>query len=178
MGVLLMAWTVRLAPWLRLLAGWSENEHLEFHVALQGLVALTIVAVMTWIGRTRSVDLGLGSLRLGRDLFIGLATVIPAYIVNILASLVMVAVILVFGEQNLDSIAKEKIPTIEFVGGLNPVIVLPLMALVGLYEEVLFRGFLMGRFYNLFRRQWLAISVSALLFGLAHAPTQGWMGAG
>lgn len=52
-----------------------------------------------------------------------------------------------------------------------------MMVFVALWEEVVFRGFLLTRLYVLFRRWWAAILVSSVLFSWGHV-YQGWVAVG
>jgi membrane protease YdiL (CAAX protease family) len=57
---------------------------------------------------------------------------------------------------------KETIPPASI-----PALIL-MMVFVSVWEEVVFRGFLLTRLYTLFRRWWVAVIIGALLFAVGH----------
>ena len=139
-------------------------------------VAVALVAAVTVAGRSTPAGLGLVRSQLGRDLGIGFLVVIPAYCWTAVVSIVLTVLAAHFSDQPLETIAEQKMQMLEMVGTISPLMVVPLTLFVGLYEELLFRGFLLGRLVSLTRSTTLAVVLSSLAFGLMHLPSQGVVG--
>ena len=145
-------------------------------IACNGCVAVVLVAAVTVAGRSTPAGLGLVRGRIGRDLGIGFLVVIPAYCWTAVVSIVLTVLAAHFSGQPLETIAEQKMPMLEMVGTISPLLVVPLTLFVGLYEELLFRGFLLGRLVSLTRSTTAAVVLSSLAFGLMHLPSQGVVG--
>jgi membrane protease YdiL (CAAX protease family) len=77
--------------------------------------------------------------------------------------------------KDVESLAKERSHLFEIVPHMALWQTILLSAFVGVHEEVLFRGFLLGRMRAFFRSNLAAVFVSSLIFGLPHV-YQGTMG--
>lgn len=145
-------------------------------IVCNGFVAIALVAGVTVAGRSTPAGLGLVRGRIGRDLGLGFLVVIPAYCWTAVVSIVLTVLAAQLGDQPLETIAEQKMQMLEMVGTISPLMVVPLTLLIGFYEELLFRGFLLGRLVSLTRSTTLAVILSSLAFGLMHLPSQGVVG--
>jgi membrane protease YdiL (CAAX protease family) len=143
-------------------------------VVASGIAVLAAVAVMTALGGSART-LGLGAGRVGRDLAAGLLAVVPTYALAIGVTAPLAALSIWAGGESLESLAAAKRPIVDVVSGIDPLLVLPTALFVAFYEEVAFRGFLLGRLATVAGRSAGAIG-SALAFGLLHYASQGWLG--
>jgi membrane protease YdiL (CAAX protease family) len=77
--------------------------------------------------------------------------------------------------KDVETLAKERSRLFEIIPHMALWQTILLSAFVGVHEEVLFRGFLLGRMRAFFRSNVAAVFVSSLIFGLPHV-YQGTMG--
>lgn len=170
---------------------------LVFAVALQGIPALLVVAALLARRREPWSSVGLGRAPLGRTLGQGLLAALACY----LAQPLVVSVYLLATGQPPEALAAQKADWLGEFAALPGAAIFPVAAFVGLYEEVLFRGFLQSRLLVLAAapaspaspaassaqrplpgeaRPWdpraaAVVALSALLFAVGHA-YQGLLG--
>lgn len=72
----------------------------------------------------------------------------------------------------LDEMGKNKEQLIELIPAMHPLWFVPMMLAVSVYEEVLFRGFIMTRLRRTFGGWTLAVIINTLLFTVAHVGDQ------
>jgi len=104
---------------------------------------------------------------------------------GIYAANIVLTIAYVTTRGNLEAVAAHRASWLGVLAGLPLGSILPLAAFVGLWEETVFRGFLLGRLRAAIpvsdtpgarlRRDMLAVVVSALLFGAGHG-YQGLLG--
>jgi len=164
---------------------------LVFAVALQGVPVLLVVAVLLARRREPWSSVGLGRAPLGRTLGQGLLAALACY----LAQPLVVSVYLLATGQPPEALVAQKADWLGEFAALPGAAIFPVAAFVGLYEEVLFRGFLQSRLLVLAAapaasparsplpgeaRPWdpraaAVVALSALLFAVGHA-YQGLLG--
>lgn len=140
-------------------------------LALQGVLALLGV---WWLLAQRGQgwrQIGLRWPRV-RDLFLGLWALLLIFTVNLVVNLVSSA----FAPETLEEHQQGLAQVAGLLTGeVSPIAIAATMLLVGLYEEVLARGFLLARCRALLRGTWGPVLLSSALFGLGHF-YQGWFG--
>ncbi len=127
-------------------------------------------------------SLGLGHQRLGATLGWSLLGFIGTYVVN----LVLIGAYLA-AHGNLEAIAAHRAIWLGSLAELPTEVILPLAAFAAIWEEAVFRGFLLGRLrasmpvrdsrIARLRRDMLAVVATGLLFGAGHG-YQGLLGVG
>ena len=145
-------------------------------VVANGCVVLTLIVLVTVLGGSSHRDLGLRGSGVVRDLGLGFLAVVPAYCWTAMLSVALAVLAAQFTETSLEAMAEDKLQMLTLVAGVSPLMVVPLTLLIGLYEELLFRGFLLGRLVKLTGSVPVSIILSSAVFGLMHLPGQGWMG--
>ncbi len=110
-------------------------------VALQGVPVLLVVAALLARRREPWSSVGLGRAPLGRTLAQGLLAAATCY----LAQPLVVSVYLLATGQPPEALAAQKADWLGEFAALPGAAIFPVAAFVGLYEEVLFRGFLQSR---------------------------------
>lgn len=148
-------------------------DHPLLSVLLTGLVMLLPVLAFSVRDRTWRESLGVGPLPWSRLAGLSALGVIGAYGLNVVASLVFLAF---FG--GLKDLATARAGWMAKLADLPAPIIVPLVLFVGLWEEVVFRGFLLGRLRAALplgsgpdaarRRDVLAVVAVSLCFGLGH----------
>jgi len=155
----------------------APGMHVYAQVFLNGVVAMLAVwlAVRGQPGIRDS--LGLATDNIGREIGWGVLMVIPCYMANIIVSVLYVLA----SRTDIMDIASDRLENMEVLAELAAVSVVPISIYVGIYEEILFRGFFLTRLRRLFggpqsaRATALAILLSSAVFGLAHV-YQGTLG--
>lgn len=149
---------------------------LPVQVALQGTLTLLLIAVLTALGPSTAENLGLRRSGVLREVGVGALSLIPIYGAALCVSwMAMLLRVLVVGES-LESIYQSKEPIFSAVATVPLAAVLPLALFVGIYEELLFRGFLLGRTAAMIRSRTAVVILNAIAFGLLHYGSQGWFG--
>jgi membrane protease YdiL (CAAX protease family) len=131
---------------------------------LIGTVGLGSVAVVLYARGQSPGTIGLGRPTLRRTL-LGTLAAVPACYVGVVASVTLY----VFAAGiDLAGVVQERGEFFEMVPDLSLGTLLIFTLFVGLHEEVLFRGFVLGRFCALFGHPAIAVLASGLIFGLLH----------
>lgn len=140
-------------------------------LALQGAVILAGIGLLL-----RLRGLGWRDLALGRPRLLDLARAPLALILILLMNGLLMVAVLQFNPSLIES-HQERLSGVA--GFLAQDLPLPLIAfamlIVGFYEELLARGFILQRSRVLLSGYWGPVLLSALLFGLGHF-YQGWLG--
>ncbi|HEV7732251.1 MAG TPA: CPBP family intramembrane glutamic endopeptidase [Candidatus Binatia bacterium] len=170
-GVLLAAMVAWFGPWGRALV---EMPSATAMIVATGMLLLAIVAALAAAGGTLD-RLGLRGWPHADDVRYGLWLVLPTYATAGLAALAATGLTIVLGSESIEGIVAAKEPVVNMIADLDPWTMLPIALFVGLYEEVAFRGFLLPRLAGVLPG-WLAVLLAAFAFGLAHLPSQGWIG--
>jgi membrane protease YdiL (CAAX protease family) len=148
----------------------SEVGHVPKAMLLPALAlrALGAVAIVTVLARRRGLSarsVGLAWSSAAANIAIGLAVLVVVY--GLIALIMMLFWLLwpaVVGdmEENARRI-------MEVVPNLRPVEFVPVTALIGVYEELLFRGFLMTRLRRATGGWTIAVVLSTVIFTALHA---------
>ena len=173
------------------------------HVALTGALAMTLVVIATWRDESRTLSLGLVRTPVGAALGWGLAGVVASYVLSTVAVGIYFAVS--WFVSTIPSASTHLSHVVDTAGPLSPsggvvgrelankaewasqlariplVWALPIAVFAGAYEEILFRGFVLGRLRVALgrlqprRRDVIAVLSSAALFSAGHG-YQGGLG--
>jgi membrane protease YdiL (CAAX protease family) len=158
---------------LGVLSGRTASATLVVHVALTAAVAGVLVAVALAREPDKSRALGLVSVRPSAAIGWGLFTAVAAYVAQTAAALFYLAIT---RTSLVDEVANKTKWTSK-LAVIAPGWIVPLVLVVGFYEEVLFRGFLLGRLRLALQGTWgesrrelgAAIVISSALFAAGHA---------
>ena len=131
---------------------------------LIGAVTLAIVAVMLMARRQKASCLGLGKTSFAKTIGLAAATIPTCYV----SVLVTVSLFLVLSGTSIDGLVQERAAFFDEVPHIPPVIAVLFSLFVGLHEEILFRGFILGRLRALFGSTVAAVIASSIVFGLLH----------
>ncbi|GEM_PF-696118 len=129
-----------------------------------GVVSLAAVVIMLLVARQGGGSIGWTARRLGHNVLIALGALLGFYVVlysGILAAYV-VSPRLLDGAPAAQRAIEQALPPLPMVQ------VVVLMIATVLWEEVVFRGFLLTRMRAVFRSWWLAVPIGSLLFAVAH----------
>ncbi len=140
-------------------------------LGLRVLVCLTAIVVVLR-ARGQGLDaVGLQRVRLRSNLLLGFPT-LGAAGVSILAAMSLVLVA-------FPSVQKRMVENARALSDLVPMMstmgYLALMGLVGFYEELVFRGFILARLRRATGSWVVAVAISSVLFTLPHAADQEWI---
>jgi CAAX protease family protein len=145
-----------------------------------GTLMLLITAVFVRRDASWRDSLGLGRQEFGWVAGWSLLGFAGTYAANIVLSIAYVT-----SRGNLEAVAAHRASWLGVLAGLPLGSILPLAAFVGLWEETVFRGFLLGRLRTAMpasdtpgarlRRDILAVVISAVFFGAGHG-YQGLLG--
>ena len=138
---------------------------------LIGTVSLAIVAVVLLGRRQGAASVGLTKTSAGKTVGLALAAVPACYAAHVTA----VTLFLTLTGQTFEDLIVERAAFFEEIPSVPPLIAVAFSLFVGVHEEVLFRGFILGRFRALFRSTPAAVIVSSILFGILHG-YQGMIG--
>lgn len=148
---------------------WEPSP--EWAIAVQagwnGGISLTVVALLLARRRQGGRAIGLGRAPLGPTLGWGILAIPACYIINI-GILACYAALLFLQGQSFEQMAAGKLHVIGAIAETPPLLIVPLTAFVGLYEEVLFRGLILTRLRDALRSPIAAALVSSLLFAACH----------
>jgi len=158
LAVVPYAWVVG-APH-RIAALWSRWYLL---VVVTCLVELTAVLLVLRDRHEPLASIGLGPVPPRRAIGLTLVAVPLCYLVVVASSLVVA-----LSGAGVAGLLTEKGRVVHAVGGIPLGLIVPISLLVGLAEEVLFRGFLLSRLRTLMGGAAGPVLVSSALFGAAH----------
>jgi len=152
-----------------------EVDSVSLSVFIQGLLILLVVFRVNRINGGSTNHLGLSTRKWGMNLVWGITAAVPSYFITIMLSFVVLIIAMLLGWESAESMVESQKPMLEILSKISLKMVVPLALFVGVYEEIVFRGFLLGRLVTLTRSLVLACVISAVIFGLLHF-YQGWMG--
>jgi membrane protease YdiL (CAAX protease family) len=154
--------------------GGGATRDLLVHVLIIGGGSLVLIALALARTPRRLHVLGLGPKRLLVVFGGGLLGAFVTYVANAMAVAIYLAA--TGGLKNEVAAADQKAKALAVFVTVPLWQILPLAMFVGFYEEVVFRGFLLGRLHVLFgserarmRTAVLAVAVSSAMFALGHA---------
>ena len=153
---------------ITLAEGWDERVIIVLAVLVRAAALVALVAfVVGWRGQTpASVGLRGGELRF--DLPLGLAAMAGAFAAHFLC----VGILFVLWPAAFEGVTRNADRIGEMLPRSHPVLLLAMQVVVGFYEELLFRGFLLTRLRRILGRWWLAVLLSSALFAALHMTTQ------
>ncbi len=160
-----------LPPAVRGLVGVGRAESWYLWAVAGGVVVLAAVSLLLRRRGQTPAAIGLGPAPAGRVVRATLAGVPLCY----LAGVVSVSLLAALSPEGLTGLAREKTEFLHVVATIPRILVLPVSLFVGLYEEVLFRGFLLTRLRVLAGGNAVPVVLTAALFGALHFP-QGLVG--
>lgn len=143
---------------------------LYVHVAGMAVFTLTAIALATRRDPMPLAAIGLAERFSARDIGLGLLFIIPCYVANIFVSMLYVAL----SKLDVEALAVDKMENMDMLGSISLAAVVPLSIFIGIYEEILFRGFLLSRLRAMFggansaAGATLAVLISSVLFGAGH----------
>ena len=143
-------------------------------VFANGLVALAGIGVVLAMREQSWRDIGLRA-RPPRVWVLTTLVAIPASFATGIASNVIFTTIRALMGAALTDQMRDRLEFISAVSEIHLGWVFPVAIFVGIYEEILFRGFFLTRFIALTRSPWAGVMLSSLLFGAVHF-AQGWSG--
>jgi membrane protease YdiL (CAAX protease family) len=133
-------------------------------IAGAGLACIVAAFAMVRSAGQRPAAIGWRVNDIGSDVGLGLLAAFTAYVVMFMAAMVLILLRPDLLEKSTEArqAIEETIPRASI-----PAMVL-MMGFVAVWEEVVFRGFLLTRLYAIVRRWWLAVPLGAVLFSLGH----------
>lgn len=129
-----------------------------------GSLLLIAIAVIVYLRRQTAADLALVRTSAGR---LATSTIIAVPLCY-LGIFITVPLYVWLAGLDLESMAKERFEFFEIVPHLTFWQAAAFSAFVGVHEEILFRGFILGRLQALFRSNIAAVLVCSIVFGLLH----------
>lgn len=133
-----------------------------------GAAGMAAVFMMVRLAGQRPAAIGWRINRAGADIGLGVGMAFAVYLVMILAAMAWVA----FNPQVLNERTQAQQAIEQAIPHTSILSLVLMMSFVAVWEEVVFRGFLLTRLRAIFRRWWLAVLFGAVLFSLGH----GWQG--
>ncbi len=132
-----------------------------------GMGALTACALMMLIARRKPASIGWTARSLPLNVGLGIASTIALYAALFLPLGLAFPQLAEHSETTQKTI-EQTFPPIGLGGTAL------LLTFVALWEEVIFRGFVLTRLQAILRRWWLTIPVASVIFGAIHA-YEGWL---
>lgn len=129
------------------------------------VTSLAAVTIMLRLAGQGGESIGWTSRRLGQNVLIGLGALVVFYAV-LYSALLAAAVAypkLLDGAPTAQKAIERALPPLPMAQ------VMLLMIVTVLWEEVVFRGFLLTRLQSIFKTWWLAVPVGSLLFAVVHS---------
>lgn len=156
------------------IAEWVPSVGALGWVFANGFVAMTAVLLLVLLRGQTHRSLGLCSSPWRRLLPVIIAAAPAAWVTGITCNLIYAMIQLLRG-VSMESMMRDRLGFISAISEIDMRWVAPLSIFVGVYEEIFFRGFLMGRLASITRSRVAAVILSSVLFGAVHF-TQGWLG--
>lgn len=134
-------------------------------LAIRALASIAIIAALLRYRRQSRGSVGLGRGGLGLNLLIGIGSTVVVYGLMLLSLPCLHALWPAFSE-----LAEENVERImKMVPRLQPLGFVALAVMIGIYEELVFRGFLMIRLRRAVGNWTVAVLISTALFTALHA---------
>lgn len=156
------------------IAEWVPSVGALGWVFANGFVAMTAVFVFLLLRGQTHRSLGLCRSPWRRLLPVIIAAAPAAWLTGITCNIIYAAIQLLRG-VSMEEMMRHRLGFISAISEIDMRWVAPLSIFVGVYEEIFFRGFVMGRLASITRSRVAAVILSSLLFGAVHF-TQGWLG--
>lgn len=137
-------------------------------VSVRALVVVGVIVIILRARRQSARTIGLGAPERGLDILIGIGAMLAAYALIYL----WVGLSLFLWPDWLQGMGKNAERLADLLPALNPLAYVELALVVGVYEEVLFRGFIMPRLRRVMGSWMAAVVVSTLLFVVLHVGDQ------
>ncbi len=137
-------------------------------LAIRAAGSIAIIAVILARRRQSAASVGLGRSGLAMNCLIGAGATVVAYALIIFSSIML----WLFWPNFLDQMEENAQRIQDLVPRLHPMGLAGMAAMVGLYEELVFRGFLMTRLRRATGSWVLAVLVSTAIFTALHALDQ------
>ncbi|HLL55106.1 MAG TPA: CPBP family intramembrane glutamic endopeptidase, partial [Myxococcaceae bacterium] len=170
-----------MAAWLTGMKAAGAQELLRAHlprawiyvsIAGNGTLGLAVLAVVLRLSREGWGSVGLSRTEPFPAIGWGLLAAVPCYLAGALAQGLVIAA----RGLNPTELAGQKMQALDVLSEVPFALMLPLALFVGVYEEILFRGFLLSRLITLLHLPRLtrrgatvaAVILSSGLFGLGH----------
>ncbi len=135
-------------------------------VSRAGVCAIVIVMILRVRGQTLR-SLGLARTALGWNLLIGVGVMVAAYI-----GLIVPFTLRVFWPQVFDDMRQNAENLMKMIPRMSALGLGAIAVLVGFYEELVFRGFLMTRLRRATQSWSVAVVLTTAVFTTLHAPDQ------
>jgi membrane protease YdiL (CAAX protease family) len=131
-------------------------------------VSLLVIGLITRRRGQRPASLGLTTTGLGVDVLFGFFAAGAAFLLFVMLYLVLSLIWPAFIDQMTENATR----LMTLIPRFHPLVFLPVAIVIALYEEVLFRGFLMTRLRRGTGSWTLAVILSTAVFTLLHAGDQ------
>ena len=156
--IILIPWAIEDPRWGQLFGGVGV-----------GCVALLACVTMMALARQKPASIGWTAKKFGFNVLLGLIGlgVVMASRIALVVSAVLIEPSLMEDLTQAQQGIEENLPRMQLMT------MLIVMSFVAIWEEVVFRGFLLTRLQAVLRCWWLTILLSSVLFGLLHA-YEGW----
>ncbi len=148
-----------------------EIEERMLNISLLPFQALLFSAVVLSVTKSRRLSwrsLGLTLRGWSPDYFLGLAAGASCFV----AWFVSAVLIFALWQEGADQLAKNAESVMDMFPPIHPALLVGLMVIVAVYEELVFRGFLLMRLRRGLGSWWLAVIVCSALFAAPHAMDQ------
>jgi membrane protease YdiL (CAAX protease family) len=133
-------------------------------VLMNGCLALTAVAAVLRSRRLGPASLGLNRTALAKILLGVIVGVPGCYVLGAMGT----ASAVLLSRQSFMAVAQDRSAFLSNISDIPLEWVLPVVLFVGLYEEILFRGFLLPRLCVLLPGRVMPIALAAMVFGALH----------
>lgn len=168
-------------PLLRAVSSPDERwANLVGQVTTGGL-ALAACLVMLSLTGERARSLGWSGRRWFANLAIGIAALAASYIATALFIIGLIVIASILRVPGVEQALEQRSAAADAVKAVFPemsiALLIPVMVFISIWEEFVFRGFLLTRLRIIFRRWWLALLIGSVLFGLGHV-YQGFLAVG
>lgn len=135
---------------------------------LNSLGVMALIAAILAANGQSARHIGLDRSILGRELLLGIPALFGAYASHIVVSVpigIAITVLKMGGNQ-----AAQRVGAVQgLVSGVSFWQLVPTLVIMALFEEVVFRGFLLPRVRWMTGHWWLAVVLVQVLFGLGHS---------
>lgn len=153
---------------LELAPGVDERWLKTGMLPVQALAATGGILLILALRRQRIATVGLTGARIGVNLLLGPPTAAAGAGTHLFLVLMLMII-----EPGMQYLAEENSVLIsEMLPRMHPAVMIALMIVVGFYEELLFRGFLLTRLRKATGSWWIAVVVSSLVFAAPHMAEQ------
>jgi membrane protease YdiL (CAAX protease family) len=129
-----------------------------------GVAAGLAVAFFVWLDRQSAASIGWTGRAFFRQIAVGILWLCCTY--ALLITLVIIVMILFPALQDEAPTAQRAVREVMPDMPLRSMIAM--MLFVAIWEEAVFRGFVLTRLHAIVRRWWLAVPISAMIFGSVH----------